>query len=215
MQALTLGPPGHGRVVLFAAGAGGDPERYRPLLEYLAAHDCQVIAPCFERLAPEAATAELLTRPAGLVEALHRWASPDAAVVVAGHSIGGWAALCLAGGTPWGRDRKPLDVPREPRVSRLVLYAPAAAWFAAPGALDAVTVPMLVYAGELDTITPVEQAIHLKSAPASVDLRIVPKAGHFSFMHTPPPGTSDDAAFDRDRFLTGLAQATTEFAVAS
>lgn len=215
MQALRLGPTSHERVVLFAAGAGGDPERYRPLLEYLAAHDCQVIAPHFERLvAREATTAELLTRPVGLVEALDRWASPGAAVVVVGHSIGGWAALCLAGATPWGRDGKPLDVPREPRVSRLVLYAPAAGWFAAPGALDAVTLPLLVYAGELDTITPVEQAIHLKSAPAEVDLRVVPKAGHFSFMHTPPPGTADDDAFDRGRFLTDLAQTTMEFATA-
>lgn len=216
MSVLTLGPPRTERVVLFAAGAGGDPERYRPLLEHLATHGCQVIAPHFERLvAREATTAELLARPLGLVEALHRWACPDTEVVVVGHSIGGWAALCLAGATPWGLDGKPLDVPREPRVSRLALYAPAAGWFAAPGALDAVTAPMLVYAGELDTVTPIEQASRLKSAPATVDLRIVPKAGHFSFMHVPPPGMADDDAFDRDRFLTDLAQATLEFATAS
>ncbi|MGW2621090.1 alpha/beta fold hydrolase, partial [Streptomyces sp. NPDC001500] len=157
MQALTLGPTKHERVVLFAAGAGGDPERYRPLLEYLAADGCQVIAPHFERFAArEATTAELLARPAGLIEALHRWASEDADVVVVGHSIGGWAGLCLAGAMPWGQDGRPLDVPREPRVGRLVLYAPAAGWFAAPGALDAVTAPMLVFAGEMDTVTPVE-----------------------------------------------------------
>jgi pimeloyl-ACP methyl ester carboxylesterase len=216
MQALTLGPTNHGRVVLFAAGAGGDPERYRPLLEHLAAHGCQVIAPYFERLvAREATTAELLARPVGLVEALRRWASPDAAVVVVGHSIGGWAGLCLAGATPWGRDGRPLDVPREPRVGRLVLYAPAAGWFAAPGALDAVTAPMLVYAGEKDTVTPVEQAIRLKSASAQADLRVVPGAGHFSFMNTPPPGTVEDEGFNRAQFLTDLAQATMEFAIAS
>ncbi|MFF4582155.1 alpha/beta hydrolase family protein [Streptomyces sp. NPDC001389] len=204
------------RVVLFAAGAGGDPERYRPLLEHLAGQDCQVIAPCFEPfVAREATTAELLARPVGLVEALHRWASPDAAVVVVGHSIGGWAGLCLAGATPWGRDGKPLDVPREPRVGRLVLYAPAAGWFAAPGALDTVTAPMLVYAGEMDTVTPVEQAIRLKSAPAQVDVRVVPGAGHFSFMNTPPPGTVESEGFDRGPFLSELAQATTAFAVAS
>lgn len=166
MKALTLGPPKHERVVLFATGAGGDPERYRPLLEHLAADDCQVIAPHFERFAArEATTAELLARPAGLIEALQRWASEDADVVVVGHSIGGWAGLCLAGATPWGRDGRPLDVPREPRVGRLVLYAPATGWFAAPGALDAVTAPMLVFAGEMDTVTPVEQAVRLKSAP--------------------------------------------------
>lgn len=205
----------HERVVLFATGAGGDPERHRPLLEHLAAHGCQVIAPGFERLVPsKATTAELLSRPLGLIAALHRQASPDAEVVVVGHSIGGWAALCLAGATPWGRDGKPLDVPQEPRVVRLVLYAPAARWFAAPGALDGVTAPMLVYAGELDTVTPIEQAMHLKNAPTQVDVRIVPRAGHFSFMNTLPPGIAEDDAFDRDRFLEDLAQATTEFCTA-
>jgi pimeloyl-ACP methyl ester carboxylesterase len=215
MQALRLGPTNHERVVLFAAGAGGDPERYRPLLEHLAAHGCQVIAPYFKRFVTrEATTAELLARPAGLIEALQRWASEDATVVLVGHSIGGWAGLCLAGATPWGRDGKPLDVPHEPRVGRLVLYTPAAGWFAAPGALDAVTAPMLVYAGEMDTVTPVEQAIHLKSASAQVDLHVVPGAGHFSFMNTPPPGTVENEGFDRAQFLTDLAQATTEFAIA-
>ena len=92
--------------------------------------------------------------------------------------------------------------------------APAAGWFAAAGALDALTVPMHVYVGELDTVTPVGQAIHVKSAPADVDFRVVPKAGHFSFMNVPTPGTAEDEAFDRDRFLTDLAQTTVEFATA-
>jgi pimeloyl-ACP methyl ester carboxylesterase len=213
MKVLTLGSDTNERVVLFATGAGGDPERYAPFLAHLAGQGCQVIAPYFERLVPrEATTAELIARPAGLVEALHRRASPDAAVTVVGHSIGGWAALCLAGATPWGQDGKPLDVPREPRVGRLVLYAPAAGWFGAPGALDAVTTPMLVYVGDLDTVTPVEQVAVLKNARAEVDLRVIPKAGHFSFMNVLPPGVTDDAAFDRDRFLTDLAQTTLEFA---
>jgi pimeloyl-ACP methyl ester carboxylesterase len=212
MDVLTLGPADPERVVLFAAGAGGDPERYRPVLQHLAAHGCQVIAPYFERLtAGKATTAELLARPAGLVRAVDVWAPPGAAVAVVGHSIGGWAALCLAGATPWGRDRKPFEVPREPRVSRLVLYAPAAGWFAAPGALDAVTVPTLAYAGELDTVTPAGQVLLLKSAPAPVTVRTVPRAGHFSFMNVPPPGMTEDAGFDRDEFLSELAEGTLEF----
>jgi pimeloyl-ACP methyl ester carboxylesterase len=212
MDVLTLGPASPERVVLFAAGAGGNPERHRPLLQHLADHGCQVIAPIFDRLvAAEATTAELLTRPVGLMRALEERASAVAPVAVVGHSIGGWAALCLAGATPWGRDRKPLAVPREPRVSRLVLYAPAAGWFAAPGALDEMTVPALVYAGELDAVTPSEQALHLKSAPAPVEVRIVPGAGHVSFMNVPPPGATEDARLDRDRFLAELAAATLTF----
>jgi pimeloyl-ACP methyl ester carboxylesterase len=212
MEVVVLGTPNTERVVLFAAGGGGDPERHRPLLEHLATRGCQVIAPHFQPLAAGQATAaELLARPEGLVQAMHQYAPPDAPIAVVGHSIGGWAALCLAGATPWGRDGKPLDVPREPRVSRLALYAPATGWFHAPGALDAVTVPVIAYAGERDVVTPAQQILHLRSAPADVEVRIVPGAGHFSFMNTPPPGTAEDPAFDRDRFLAELAEETATF----
>ncbi|MCK9897800.1 hypothetical protein [Frankia sp. AgB32] len=212
MDALTLGAPDARRVVLFAAGAGGDPERHRPLLKYLAAHGARVVAPYFERIIPaEATTAQLLARPLGLVAALREHAAADPPVAAVGHSIGGWAALCLAGATPWSSDGTPMDVSREPRVSRLALYAPAVGWFAAPGALDAVTVPTLVYAGELDRITPVEQIRGLTKAPARVDVTVVPGAGHFSFMSIPPPGTIEDPAFDRNRFLVQLARETQQF----
>ncbi|MBH0777771.1 alpha/beta hydrolase family protein [Nocardia bovistercoris] len=216
MNVLTLGPTASRRTVLFAAGGGGDPERHLPLLESLAADGCRVVAPYFERLtAPEPSTTELLARPLGLVEALDRESAPDAEVTAIGHSIGGWAVLCLAGAVPRGRDGRPFEVPREPRIGGLVLYTPAAGWFAAPDALEAITVPMLVFAGELDTVTPVEQAIHLTSAPAPVDLRVVPKAGHFSFMHTPPPGIPENVALDRDHLLTELTRATVAFTATS
>jgi pimeloyl-ACP methyl ester carboxylesterase len=199
------------RVVLFAVGGGGDPERHRPLLDHFEAGGHRVIAPAFERLHPQQATwDDYLARPLGLVEAL-RDVDSDAEVAVIGHSIGAWAALCLAGATPWGEDRRPLDVPRDPRVSRLVLYTPAAGWFQGPGALDEVKTPMLVYAGELDPVVPPAQAEILKTAPADVDLRVVPGAGHFSFVHVPPPGIPEDPAFDRSRFLARMVEETFEF----
>ncbi|CAO5163347.1 Pimeloyl-ACP methyl ester carboxylesterase [Frankia sp. AiPs1] len=211
MDALTLGAPDSRRVVLFAAGAGGDPQRHRPLLKYLAAHGCQVIAPYFERFPAEMTAEDLLARPRGLVAALREHATPGLPVAVVGHSIGGWAALCLAGATPWARDGTPMEVPREPRVSRLVLYAPAVGWFAAPGSLDAVTAPMLVYAAEQDRITPVEQILNLTKAPGPVDVRTVAGAGHFSFMNTPPPDATADPTFERNRFLVQLARETQRF----
>lgn len=42
---------GGSQVVLFAAGAGGLPERYHTLLQTLADAGCTVLAPHFERLA--------------------------------------------------------------------------------------------------------------------------------------------------------------------
>ncbi|MFD4639188.1 alpha/beta hydrolase family protein [Lentzea sp. NPDC058436] len=198
--------------MLFAAGGGGDPQRHRPLLDHLEAAGCQVIAPSFDRLMPgEARPQDLLARPNGLIEALR---GTEGDVTVVGHSIGGWAALCLAGATPWGRDGRPFDVPREPRVTRLVLLAPAAGWFAGPGALAGVQVPMRVYAGTADTVTPLAQIEVLRTAPGPVDLRVVPGAGHFSFMNTLPPGVQEDPAFDRVRFLDDLAAETAEFVTA-
>ncbi|MFJ1455304.1 alpha/beta fold hydrolase [Nocardia sp. N2S4-5] len=98
MDVLTLGPASSRRVVLFAAGAGGDPERYLPLLEDLAAEGWRVVAPYFARFGtPDPPVDELRARPLGLVESLRRHGSPAAEVVVVGHSIGGWAGLCLAG----------------------------------------------------------------------------------------------------------------------
>ncbi|MGW4212265.1 alpha/beta hydrolase family protein [Lentzea sp. NPDC004789] len=198
------------RVVLFAAGGGGDPERHRPLLDALADRGLPVVAPRFDRLLPHAATEELLVRPRGLAEAL---GDTDAEVVVIGHSIGAWAALCLAGAVPWGRDGRPIEVPREPRIARLVLLAPAAGWFAAPRALDGVGVPMLVFAGSADVVTPVSQAELLLGAPGPVDLRVVPGAGHFSFMHTLPPGVAEESGFDRAGFLAEMVEATVEFSL--
>jgi acetyl esterase/lipase len=68
-----------------------------------------------------------------------------------------------------------------------------------------------VFAGDLDTVTPVQQALLLKQATAPVDVRVVPGADHFSFMNTRPPGTADPAGFDRETHLRDLAQATLEF----
>jgi len=212
VKVLTLCPTRPERVVLFAPGAGGDPERHLPLLEYLAVGGCEVVAPYFERLSgPEANQDELLARPNGLIEALQERSSSDVPVVAVGHSIGGWAILCLAGGKPVGRNGHRIDVPREPRLSRLVLMAPAADWFTAPGALSDVSAPMLVYAAELDTVTPAEEVELLKNAPVPVDLRVIPKAGHFSFMHALPPGVVENSEFDRDAALARIADETLQF----
>ncbi|MFD9701969.1 alpha/beta hydrolase family protein [Lentzea sp. NPDC059081] len=196
-------------IVLFAAGGGGDPERHRPLLDHLTAAGCEVVAPRFDRLMPgEASNDDLLARPRGLVEALE---GTTGEVTVVGHSIGGWAALCLAGATPWGRDRRPLDVPRSSRVARLVLFAPATGWFVGPHAVDDVHVPVLAYAGTADTVTPPLQVEVLRKAPGPVEIRVVPGAGHFSFMNTLPPTVPEDPDFDRPAFLEELAAETAEF----
>ncbi|UGT61678.1 alpha/beta hydrolase family protein [Nocardia asteroides] len=217
MDTLTLGPESARLAVLFATGAGGDPRRYRPLLERLSAAGCRVIAPHFAqfRVPGEPSGSELLARPLGLVDALARHADPGAEVVAIGHSIGAWATLCLAGAVARGPDGTPLRPPAEPRIRRAVLYTPAAGWFTAPGALDELTIPLLVYAGGRDTVTPPEQALHLRTAPADVEVRVLPEAGHFTFMHDPPPGLAEEPAPVREQLLDGIVEATVRFTTTS
>lgn len=104
-------------------------------------------------------------------------------------------------------------MPQGFRVEHLVLFASADSWFAASGALDAVDVPMLVFAGSADVVTPVSQAELLLGAAGPVDLRVVEGAGHFSFLHTLPPGVAEDPAFDRERFLADMVEETVNFSL--
>ncbi len=60
-----LEAPAPARVVLFAVGGGGDPERHLPLLEALVARGCTVVAPHFERFtSPFPTEAQLQLRAA-------------------------------------------------------------------------------------------------------------------------------------------------------
>ena len=200
----VLEAPRPSRVVLFAVGGGGNPERHTPLLEALVARGCSVVAPHFERLTGPLVTDELLLlRARRLKQALDAVAHPDLPVVGAGHSMGSGVLLALAGGQLWMRPGSPLPIAPDPRLERLALLAPATSFFAVPGALDAVRAPLLVWAGTEDTIAPPAQAQLLADAlggRVQVDLRVEPGAGHFSFMHTPPPQSVEPLP-DRDVFL--------------
>lgn len=142
-------------IVLFGSGAGGDPRRYRTLLEAFTTNGFTVFAPTNERFDPRTVTTDQLhERVQTLKDVLPEYTHGDLPVIAVGHSVGGWAALCLAGAQPWDRDGHPLAVPVEERVTRLVLLAPTVGWFRAPGALAEVRVPVSVFAGAKDSVTP-------------------------------------------------------------
>ena len=199
-------------IVLFGAGAGGDPDRYRSLLEYLARSGFVVLAPRCERFDPRTVTPEqMVARPVSMLTALGKRLQDDLPVTAVGHSVGGWAALCLAGAIPYGRDGQPLPVPTESKISRLVLFAPTVGWFQAPGSLATVRAPMKVFVGDEDTVTPPDSASLLRQAPVEVDVKVCPNVGHFDFMDTPPPGITSNPQLDRVAFLEDLAVQTTAF----
>ena len=157
----------------------------------------------------------MLLRARRLRLALAAGQRPDLPVCGIGHSIGAATLLGLAGGQMWLDAGGPLPIDCEPALARLALLAPPTGFFGAPGALAAVDVPVLAIAASLDTVTPPAQAEFLRDALAgrtTFALRIISGAGHFSFMHRPPPNVSDPLA-ERNRFLDMLANDLADFAL--
>lgn len=194
-------------IVLFGPGAGGEPSRYAGLLDGFVDAGFVVLAPTHERFDPRTVTTQQLQeRVVGLKNALSDYGDTQLPVVAAGHSVGGWAALCLAGGQPWTQDGQEIAVTTEERVSRLVLYAPTVGWFRAPEALAKVRQPIIVHAGASDTITPPTTAELLRTAPAPVSIRVHNNVGHYDFMTELPPGVAPTSGLDRQAFLSELIE---------
>lgn len=201
-------PPG--RLVLFAAGRGGNPLRHLPLLQSLAARGCTVIAPHDELLgAPAPGKAELDRRIRRLEACAEACQAPDLPVVGIGHSIGTVALLALAGAQAHTRAGEALRAgARTVRLHRLGLMAPPADFFRLPGALQAVRLPLRIWAAGQDTITPPADARFLQQALAAqvpVEISLDAQAGHFSYMDELPPNVSDVHP-DRRAFLDALAR---------
>lgn len=202
------------RVVLFGVGGGGDPRRHLPLLECLCEAGCTVVAPHFEMMKSHFLTgAELTARARRMRLALDSAARPRIPVAGVGHSIGAAMLLALAGGLAWTRGGELAGIERDGRLERLVLMAPATDFFQVQGALDKVCLPILVFAGTEDIVTPLSRVRMMESAvgdPSLLELRVVEGAGHFSFMNVPPPASTEPLA-DRASFLESLAAAVLEF----
>ena len=155
---------------------------------------------------------------------LDRSVRPDHVAII-GHSMGGYTALAVAGGTPWAPTKRTdraitveaVDVVTDPRVRTLVLLAPATAFFVLEGSLRRVTVPILLLSAEHDTVTARWQAeLLLDRVPdrTQVTHRIVENAGHLSFLSPFPspmkspafPPSVDPPGFDRDHFHERLPE---------
>lgn len=170
---MILVPSGEPRgVVLFAPGAGGDPFRYEGLTTAAGNAGFIVAAPAHERFDVRAVTDEQVReRAIGLAKVIEEVGHHDLPVIATGHSVRGWAALCLAGAQPWSREGQPIPVPVDSRVSKVVALAPPLGWFRAPGALVRLTVPVAVMMGACDMVTPPETVNILRAAPAVVSVR--------------------------------------------
>lgn len=216
-EAMLVRAVAPSRIVLFAVGSGGNPERHLPLLTSLAEQGATVVAPYFERLSTaRPAGAELELRARRLRIALDSLANGPLPVMGVGHSIGSTLLIALAGGQLWLGPGQLVPVPTDARFDRLVLMTPPTGFFQAPGALDDVTTPIQVWAGAHDQITPPMQIEFLRQALGErvyVDVRVDEKAGHFTFMNTLPPQTNDPHP-NREAFLAKLAVEIQDFLAA-
>lgn len=201
-------------VALFAAGPGGQPEPYSSLLSTLVESGFTIIAPHFERLtSPMPAESDLMLRARRLSLALDAFAQPCTTVTGVGHSIGASTLLALAGAQMWQGPGQRLNIAPDSRLTRLALLAPPTGFFRAPGALDAVKAPLLIWVGSEDSITPpaqIEWLAHAMNGRQTVDIRVTEGAGHFSFMDLQPPQTTDPLP-DKQGFLRAYSAEVCKF----
>lgn len=202
------------RCVLFAAGRGGHPGRHDGLLQALAEGGALVIAPHFEMLPLATPTAEdLRIRGARLTAACEQLCPEALAASGVGHSIGTVILLIMAGGKATCFSGETVTAPAGRALDRLVLMTPPTAFFRPPGALDAVTTPLQLWAGGQDQITPPSHAAFLRDHLAHrlpVEFHLVEEAGHFTFMDRLPPQVSDPHP-DRAALLASLAREANGF----
>ncbi|KUG07772.1 alpha/beta hydrolase family protein [Solirubrum puertoriconensis] len=218
-------------LVLISHGTGSSPWVYRTLAYYLAQHGFVVGLPEHPFNNRDNNTwantpQNLVARPRHLQLAIDALFAQPAIVAslkaegvgIIGHSLGGYTALALAGGSPAslphdtpGGQAQPFDTVIDERVKAIVLLAPATPWLMGEGALRNVHVPMLMYSGEKDEHTPIGHAyIVLRGVPepSRIEHQVVPNAGHYSFLSPFPaarvspafPPSQDPPGFNRARF---------------
>ncbi|UOQ45814.1 alpha/beta hydrolase [Halobacillus salinarum] len=229
-------------LAIISHGTGGTPYVYRTLARYLARCGFVVGLPehPFNNLTDnslEGTVENLENRPKQLSAAIdwfmnsEEFAShvrqKDAAII--GHSMGAYTALAAAGGRPVSLPRESSDgnscnvkVEPDSRIGRLVLLAPASVWFKEKGALDEVTVPVLMLTGEKDEITTSFHSdiiLNGLSGPNQMQHRMIENGGHFSFLSPFPeklvrpdfPPSQDPPGFDRASFHQQLNKEIAEF----
>lgn len=218
-------------LVLISHGSGGWHLLYRTLAHHLACNGFIVGMPQHpynnrNNNSLQGTVENLINRPRHLRIAVDwffdsiefaRLLKPNSVSII-GHSIGGYTALALAGGTPTSFSHEsPEGQPQQisaihdQRIKALVLLAPAAAWFMHKGALDGVNLPILMLTGEKDEYTTDFHArVILDGVPdkEKIQHRVVENAGHFSFLSPFPESmtkaeflpSQDPPGFNRESF---------------
>lgn len=225
--------PGQFPLVLISHGSGGSNLLYRTISLHLARQGYIVAMPAHygnnrDNNSLENTTENLINRPRHISLTIDAILTIDELaqhtainqIAVIGHSMGGYTALALAGGVPYTREGQKIEIAPDPRVRAIVLLAPGTGWFM--HSLDQVRIPVLMLSAEHDLITPDWNAQIVREYlpdPLQLSWRVVPNAGHFSFLSPFPdvmkkagflPAT-DPPGFDRIAFHRQLPEEILNF----
>lgn len=213
-EVTLLQVKGATQCILFAPGLGGSPMRHIGLLQTFTQHGISVVAPHFDLLTSSLPSkAELLERSQRLALAEDEFCTQYMSIAGVGHSLGAVILLMHVGATAWTSAREPVIFEGRKVLSQLVLLAPPTDFFPVPTSLASVKVPVQIWAGAKDIITPPTQAKLLKEAlnnKTQTELYIVEDVGHFTFMNTLPPHVTDSHP-SREVFLMRLGEKASQF----
>jgi len=202
--------------ILFAAGLGGNPKGHLPFLQSFTRRGISVVAPHFELLPSSFPTRDaLMDRVERLDIAATTFCTCFDSVTGIGHSLGSVTLLMHTGAVACTSTREHAAFEGGDIFHRLVLLAPPADFFRAPFSLAAIKVPVQIWAGDKDEITPPSKVTFLHESlknQCRSELHIDTNAGHFSFMNTLPPHIIDPHP-SRDDFLSMLGDKIFQFII--
>ena len=114
----------------------------------------------------------------------------------------------------WLRTGQRVSVETDERLTKLALLAPPTGFFRAPSSLRTIQIPIEVWIGSVDDVTPPSQsewlAQQLKNQQI-VNIHMTQSAGHFSFMDKMPPNVIEPLQ-DKQAFLRQYSSAICRFA---
>ncbi|WP_243408580.1 alpha/beta fold hydrolase [Pantoea ananatis] len=183
-------------------------------METFARDGISIVAPHFQIVtSPFPTKAELAERLQRLDLTAEKFCMHYVSVSGVGHSLGAAILLIHAGATACTIAREAISFDGHNILNRVILLTQPADFFPTHESLASINVPLQIWAGDKDLITPPQQATFLHqllSIHTSSELHIAENAGHFTFMYKLPPQVTEPHP-SRNDVLLRLGSTVSQF----